>query len=53
MGISWLNDFIVFSEQKTWLEARDVCMSLGGALQFNKWNSVNWYIKTKAERYGW
>jgi hypothetical protein len=53
MGSGWQNDYILYPEKKTWLEARDVCMSIGGALQFAKWSNVNWYIKTKAERYGW
>jgi hypothetical protein len=53
MGTNYLNDYIVYWEQKTWLEARDVCMSIGGALQFTKWSSVNWYIKTKSGRQGW
>ncbi|XP_048775470.2 uncharacterized protein LOC125680071 [Ostrea edulis] len=53
MGLQWLQHYIVFSELKTWLEARDVCRSVNGVLQFYKWNSVNWYIKTKAGRAGW
>ncbi|XP_062586022.1 uncharacterized protein LOC134247708 [Saccostrea cucullata] len=53
MGFKWTNDYVVFSERKTWLGARDVCKSMGNVLLYNRWNLMNWYIKTKATRKGW
>ncbi|XP_061184946.1 uncharacterized protein LOC133192961 [Saccostrea echinata] len=53
LSAQWTNDFVVFSERKTWLDARDVCKSIDSVPQYNKWNLLNWYIKTKAIRNGW
>lgn len=44
---------MVHSERKSWLDARNVCVTNGFTMQFNKWEAINKYIKIKAERKGW
>ncbi|XP_052720736.1 uncharacterized protein LOC128192229 [Crassostrea angulata] len=53
MGRLRQNVYIVHSEERTWLDAQNICSSSGLTLQFNSWDAVNWYIKVKAERKGW
>lgn len=53
MGRLRQNVYIVHLEERTWLDAKNICSSSGLTLQFNSWDVVNWYIKVKAERKGW
>eukprot|EP00105_Crassostrea_gigas_P021899 XP_011441213.1 PREDICTED: uncharacterized protein LOC105337960 [Crassostrea gigas] len=53
MGQIWQNNYIVHSERKSWLDARNVCKTNGFAMQFKKWKTINQYIIIKAERKGW
>ena len=53
MGNIWQNTYILHTERKNWLGALNTCHAKGINIQFNHWERVNWYIRTKAERLGW
>ncbi|XP_062586015.1 uncharacterized protein LOC134247699 [Saccostrea cucullata] len=52
-GEKWLKDIIFYPGRRTWLEARDVCWSLGGIAIAPSWKKLIWYIRTRAIRENW